>query len=181
MKDYNGVDFEVEQITKKKNMKKSIYEISSEYQFLMNEIEQMEGEITTTMEAQLKINENELQSKSIAYLSVIKEKELFVSQIDEEIKRLTAIKKRNTNLIDRLKSNILNAVHLFGTIETKFNKFSIRKSESVEVLDVNELPKEFKVVKLTEQADKKAIKEALKSGIDVKGCSISSNENLKIN
>jgi len=147
----------------------------------MNEIEQAEGEITPEMEAQLKINEGELQSKSIAYLAVIKEREAFVTQIDEEIKRLTALKKRNNSLVDRLKENILNAVNLFGTIETQFNKFSIRKSESVEVLDVNELPKEYKVVKVTEQADKKAIKEALKSGKQIVGCSILTNSNLKIN
>ena len=162
-------------------MKKSIYEISNDYLTLMNEIEQAEGEITPEMEAQLKINEGELQSKSIAYLAVIKEREAFVTQIDEEIKRLTALKKRNNSLVDRLKENILNAVNLFGTIETQFNKFSIRKSESVEVLDVNELPKEFKVVKVTEQADKKAIKEALKSGKQIVGCSILTNSNLKIN
>ena len=162
-------------------MKKSIYEISNDYLTLMNEIEQADGEITSEMESQLQINEGELQSKSIAYLSVIKERETFVSQIDEEIKRLTALKKRNNSLVNRLKENILNAVNLFGTIETKFNKFSTRKSESVEVLDVNELPKEFKVIKVTEQADKKAIKEALKNGQEVKGCSIQSNYNLKIN
>jgi len=162
-------------------MKKSIYEISNDYLTLMNEIEQAEGEITPEMEAQLKINEGELQSKSIAYLAVIKEREAFVTQIDEEIKRLTALKKRNNSLVDRLKENILNAVNLFGTIETQFNKFSIRKSESVEVLDVNELPKEYKVVKVTEQADKKAIKEALKSGKQIVGCSILTNSNLKIN
>ena len=162
-------------------MKKSIYEISNDYLTLMNEIEQAEGEITPEMEAQLKINEGELQSKSIAYLAVIKEREAFVTQIDEEIKRLTTLKKRNNSLVDRLKENILNAVNLFGTIETQFNKFSIRKSESVEVLDVNELPKEYKVVKVTEQADKKAIKEALKSGEQIIGCSILTNSNLKIN
>jgi len=147
----------------------------------MNQIEQAEGEITPEMEDQLKINEGELQSKSIAYLSIIKDREAFVVQIDEEIKRLTALKKRNNNLVDRLKENILNAVNLFGTIETKFNKFSIRKSESVEVLEVNELPKEYKVVKVTEQADKKAIKEALKNGKQIPGCSILTNSNLKIN
>ena len=162
-------------------MKKSIYEISNDYLNLMNQIEQAEGEITPEMEDQLKINEGELQSKSIAYLSIIKDREAFVTQIDEEIKRLTALKKRNNNLVDRLKENILNAVNLFGTIETKFNKFSIRKSESVEVLDVNELPKEYKVVKVTEQADKKAIKEALKNGKQIPGCSILTNSNLKIN
>ena len=38
-----------------------------------------------------------------------------------------------------------------------------------------------KLLKLTEAADKKAIKDAIKAGKDVPGCSIVENLNLKIN
>ena len=46
---------------------------------------------------------------------------------------------------------------------------------------INSLPKELKVVKVTEQADKKAIKKAIEAGEAVKGCEIVENINLKIN
>ena len=46
--------------------------------------------------------------------------------------------------------------------------------------DVNQLPAAFKVVKVTEQADKAAIKAALKDGVDVTGCRIETHRNLQI-
>jgi hypothetical protein len=162
-------------------MKKSLYEITNDYQSLMFEIENNEGEITPELNEALTITENELQSKSIAYLSVIKQSEAFAMQLDDEIKRLQALKKRNDKLVDNLKDRLLNAVKMFGVFEVGFTKFGTRKSSQVEVLDVNELPKEFKVIKVTEQADKIAIKKAIESGQDVKGCSIVENINLKIN
>lgn len=160
---------------------KTLYEITHDYQSLMSEIENNEGEITPELNELLIINETELQTKSIAYLSVIKSSEAFISQIDEEIKRLTALKKRNNTLVDNLKDRLLTAVKLFGNFEVGFTKFGTRKSSQVEVLDVNDLPKEYKVVKVTEQADKVAIKKAIESGQEIKGCSIIENLNLKIN
>lgn len=161
---------------------KTLYEITNDYQSLMNEIENNEGEITPELNEMLVINENELQTKSIAYLSVIKSSEAFIVQLDEEIKRLTALKKRNTTLTDNLKDRLLNAVKLFGNFEVGFTKFGTRKSSSVSVdCDVNDLPKEFKVVKVTEQPDKVAIKKAIESGQEINGCCIVENLNLKIN
>lgn len=161
--------------------KQTLYKIEQDYIELIKQVEEMDGEITEEINEQLEINESQLQNKSIAYLSVIKEKESFTMLIDEEIKRLQALKKKNDNLIKNLKNKLLNAVNLFGTFEIGFTKFGTRKSESVIIEDVNELPNEFKVKKLSIQADKMAIKKALKNGQKVKGCSIQVNNNLKIN
>ena len=46
-------------------------------------------------------------------------------------------------------------------------KINFRKSETVEVDDVNKLPAPYKVVKVTEQADKAAIKAAIKDGVEL--------------
>ena len=101
--------------------------------------------------------------------------------IDDEIKRLQALKRKNSNLVSYLKNRLLNAVNLFGAFEVGFTKFSNRKSESVFIEDVNALPNEFKVKKLSIQADKMAIKKAIKNGQEIKGCTIQENNNLKIN
>ncbi len=162
-------------------MKTSLYQIETEHLALMQQIENAEGEITEEIAQQLEINEGQLQSKSIAYLSVIKSKESFNSQIDEEIKRLQAMKKRNNNLVSNLKNRLLDAVKLFGDFESGLSKFGTRKSSSVEVENVNALPKEFKVIKVTEQADKSALKKAIKEGHEIEGVSIVEKLNLKIN
>jgi len=161
-------------------MSNSLYNIEKDYIDLMNEIELMEGEITEEIENQLIINESQLKGKSIAYLSVIQQKESINSVIDEEIKRLQAKKKRNSNILTRLKDSLLNAVNLYGAFDSGLHKFGTRKSTAVEVEDVNSLPKEYKVIKVTEQADKMKIKQDLKKGLKIKGCSLSDNVNLKI-
>ena len=162
-------------------MKKSLYHIEAEYLTILNQVDELDGELTPELEEQLIINERELQSKSIAYLEFVSSRETLNKRIDEEIKRLQALKKSNANLISRLKNSLLNAVKLYGNFEVGLTTFGTRKSSSVQVEDVNSLPKEYKVVKVTEQADKKAIKEALKNGESIQGCEIVENLNLKIN
>ena len=162
-------------------MEKSLYIIKEEYLDLISQIEQSEGELTPELESALTINKAELEVKSIAYVEVIKQRESFNARIDEEIKRLQAIKKVNDNLVLRLKNNLLNAVNMFGNFEAGFLKLSTRKSKSVEVnIDTNDLPKEFKSIKVTEAPDKTAIKKAIESGQEVEGCRIVENINLAI-
>jgi len=161
-------------------MKNTLYDINSDFIGILNEIETLDGEITPEIEQQLVITEQQRDSKSMNYLSVITANEGFISTIDAEIKRLTALKKVRNNLNDRLKQNLLYAVNLFGDYSVGTHKFGTRKSSTVEVESVNLLPERVKVSKLTESADKKAIKEALKSGEVITGCSIVENKNLKI-
>lgn len=163
-------------------MKKSLYHIETEYLTLINQVEELGGELTPELEEQLMINETELQSKSIAYLEFISSKESLNTRIDDEIKRLQAMKKANNNLILRLKDNLLNAVKLFGKFEVGLTKFGTRKSQQVIVnVNANELDKEFKTIKVTETPNKKAIKDAIKAGESVEGCELIDVENLKIN
>ena len=95
-------------------MQKSLYNINNEYLDLISQVENLEGELTTELENALTINKSELEVKSIAYMEVIKQRESLNTRIDEEIKRLQALKKLNDNLVQRLKNNLLNAVSLFG-------------------------------------------------------------------
>ena len=162
-------------------MKTNLYNIESEYLTLMSHIEEAEGELTPEMEEALSINETQLQGKSVAYLHVITTKEALNSAIDIEIKRLQSLKKANNNLVNRLKDRLLHAVNLFGAFEVGINKFGTRKSSVVEVDDINSLDPKYKVVKITEAADKATIKTALKEGKTIKGCSIVEKLNLKIN
>ncbi len=160
---------------------KALYQIESEYLQLINQVEEMEGVLTPEMEEALTINKNELEVKSIAYVEFIKSRESFNERVDSEIKRLQAIKKQNDSLISKLKQNLLNAVNLFGNFEAGFLKFSTRKSTSVNVtVEANELPKEYKTVKVTEAPDKVAIKKALEKGEVIEGCELVTSNNLQI-
>jgi len=162
-------------------MENSLFNITSEQKLLMLEIESLEGEITPDIEERLAITESQLQQKSIAYLEVIRQKEAYNGLIDAEIKRLQGLKKQTNNVIERLEENLLNAVKTFGNYTVGTQKFGTRKSSQIIVDDVNSLPEKYKVIKVTESADKMLLKEALKNGEKIEGVFIQDNLNLKIN
>jgi len=160
---------------------KTLFDIKNEYLDIINQVEEMEGEITPELSEQLAINEEQLQTKSIGYVAVIRQREALNELVSNEIKRLQAIKKRNDTLIDNLENRLLDAVKTFGSFESGLTKFGTRKSESIEVEDVNLLPTEFKTIKVTETADKTALKKAIKEGQEIKGVVLVEHSNLKIN
>ena len=161
-------------------MKKTLFDITNEALVIYENLEENGGELTPEIEQALVINEKELQSKGIAYVELIGFTESYVSRVDEEIKRLQAIKKRNTLLVDNLKNRLLDAQQTYGDFTLGFTTITTRKSESIEVEDVNSLPKEFKVIKVTESADKMALKKAIQDGQEIEGVCIVEHLNLKI-
>jgi hypothetical protein len=163
-------------------MKLTIYQIEQSYNQLAEELIENGGELTSELSEQLAITEEQLQNKSVAYSFVIKQMDADVDIIDAEIKRLQALKKQREKASEYLKERIKHAMDTFSIeeIKTPLVKINFRKSETVEVDDVNQLPAAFKVVKITEQADKAAIKAAIKDGVEVTGCRIETHRNLQI-
>lgn len=163
-------------------MKWNIFKIQSEYQQIVNELIENGGELTPELELAMQITKDNFHSKSENYAFITRQFDAEMDIIDNEIKRLQQAKKTREKAIERLKANIEMAMNTFEVdkIETPLIKISFRKSESVEVEDVNNLPNEFKVIKLSETADKLKIKDAIKSGILIEGCSIKTNRNIQI-
>ena len=160
----------------------NIFKIQSEYQQIVTQLIENGGELTPELELAMQITKDNFHSKSENYAFITRQFDAEMDIIDNEIKRLQQAKKTREKAIERLKANIEMAMNTFEVdkIETPLIKISFRKSESVEVEDVNNLPNEFKVIKLSETADKLKIKDAIKSGILIEGCSIKTNRNLNI-
>lgn len=57
---------------------------------------------------------------------------------------------------------------------------SFRRSERVEIPDADVVPKKYQVKKITYTPDKKAIKDLLKSGKTVRGCTLITCQNIQI-
>lgn len=161
-------------------MKTTLYNIQNDYAALMDAIEEQEGVLTDEQNEALIINEKELQVKSVSYLQVIRKSEAFISQIDDESKRLAALKKRHSKLIERLENNLLAAVNQFGDFEVGTLTFTTKKTQSIIVDDVNSLPKEFKTIKVTESANKADLKAAIKGGKEIDGVILQTNIKLKV-
>jgi hypothetical protein len=124
----------------------------------------------------------EIQNKGVCYGFIVKELEGNIDLIDLEIKRLQALKKPLVNSIDRLKNNLSQAMQMFDVTELKtpLLKINFRKSESIEVTDIDLLDADFVKTTITKAADKIAIKEAIKSGENVQGAILQTNLNLQI-
>ena len=139
-------------------------------------------ELTPELEGMLVINQRELTQKSIDYAKVIRNKEADSDAIEAEIKRLKAMKESNDRVIDRMKMAVKDAMLASGIdkIESSLFKLSLRRSESVEVISIEQLPESLTVVKKTVSADKVKIKEAIKNGVPVEGAVILENFNLQI-
>lgn len=161
----------------------NLYQIESEYRAIAQQLMDAEGELTPELEQSLAINKEQLQLKSQGYAMVIREAEAEINIIESEIKRLQALYDKRSTLVEKLKERISQAMELYEIekIETPLLTISFRKSESVEIDNFDLLPNQYKVVpEAKPREDKKAIKEAIKSGIDVQGAYIQSNKSLQI-
>ena len=134
------------------------------------------------METALQINKTDLESKARSYGYVVLDLESEVEQIDAQIKRLSAMKSARNKTIDRLKETVSNAMQLFeiSEVKTATLKLNFRKSESVEVDNVDLLDANYKVEKVSITANKVKIKEDIKAGINVLGAVLQVNQNLQI-
>ena len=164
-------------------MKKALYEIQQDYIELAEQIELAEGELTPELEEALAISEAELETKAVGYGLIIRESEGIVSVIDAEIKRLTALKKSETNKAERMKLAISTAMQMFGVheVKTPLLRLSFRKSERVVGMVFDELPEAYlTIIPETRKPNLVAIKAAIKEGHEVGDYSIEEHLNLQI-
>lgn len=97
----------------------------------------------------------------------------------EEIKRLTERKKSFENRAKSIRKYVLTCLLASGqgTIKTTANTFTARKGTASIVVDnADMLPDELVTVQTVVSPDKKAIKEAIENGVEVKGAHIEIGE-----
>ena len=158
----------------------NIFQIGNEYQNIIALIEQNNGDLSEDLHEAYINTREELNNKAKAYIYVIRNKENHIANIDAEIERLRDMKKQTEKEIDRIKNYLSLAVDHFGNFETGLHKISNRLSKSVEVTDLNELPKEYIKEKIEITPDKNAIKKAIESGADIPGALLVTKSNLQI-
>ena len=158
----------------------NLYEITQEAQYLAVLLET--EELTAELEKALIINQDQLQAKAVNYAKVIANYQAESDAIDQEIKRLKAMKESRDKKVEWLKESVKKAMLVSGIekVESPLFKLSVRRSEAVEVDVVEALPTAFQNVKNVVTADKVAIKEAIKRGEFVMGARLVENFNLQI-
>jgi len=161
-------------------MNKSLFHISSEMMLIEQQLEDNGGELTPELEQALEITQKELQTKAFNYCKYIKHLESQISAAKIYEDQIRDYKQKKVRAIEGLKNALKNAVDNFGKIETEFFTVSLRKSESIDIIDEDQIPDKFKTIKQTISISKSDIKAAIKKGEVVFGAVLNENTNLQI-
>lgn len=159
----------------------SLYEITGAFPKLMAQ-EEMSEEDKNKVEEELTTL---LQKKSNAVIAYSKNIELTIKAMKEEESRISTNRKALENRLEQFKKYVKECMEGNGInkIETDLGTLSIARSPiSVEIVNEEEIPDEYKEVIFTTKVDKKKIADAFKStGELVEGVEIhTDNTNLRI-
>lgn len=162
----------------------SLYKITNNFAELMSKAE--EGELTE--EEYNQIGEElavQLQAKSTNIIGYYQNENALLEAIDAQIKRLQDLKKVKKNGIDRYKQYVKENMERLGItkIETELGTLSIARSPiSVEIVNEDLLPSEYKEEVVTVKPNKKKISDNFKvTGEIPEGVIIhADNTNLRI-
>lgn len=167
----------------------TLYEINKEIDELLESDFQVDEEIInydtgeiTTINQKLDELEMDLNTKLENVACYIKNLESDIDALKQEEKTLADRRRVKENKLERLKQYLSDNLQVAGMqkFETPKCVLSFRKSEQVVISEGAEIPEEFIIRKVTEQPDKKLIKDAIKQGFEFDGISIVENKNLQI-
>jgi len=160
---------------------KTIYDISKEYLTLLDRLEENGGEFTPEIETALQITKSDIEKKGVAYLAIIKTFDSQSNEIENEIKRLQALKKQSDNIVLQLKERLKNALIIceIDEIKTATHRINFRTSKSVNIYDVDQLPSNCVVIK-KEPISKVELRKRLEDGEFIPGAELVENLNLQI-
>lgn len=165
----------------------NLFQLTLEEMNFISMMEETGGEVTDEIMEDLAIRRENFQHKAEAYSKFILKLESEADIAAAEIKRIQAIKKTKDNTATRLRETLRDALMVFGNenpktgnkaYETALFKLSLRKSQSVEITDENEVPEEFWAIK--KEISKSTISQAIKDGLEVPGATMKENYGLQI-
>lgn len=155
----------------------NLYELSVAFQ----EVQNMELD-PEVMKDTLDSIEDAIENKAENIAKLVRNLESDVSAYKEEEDRLKTKRQAMENKVKWLKTYLEDNMKLTG--KTKFKSgmfnFSIQKNPaSVNILDERIIPEEFLIPQLP-KIDKTALKDVLKTGVEVPGAELKQTEGLRI-
>ena len=159
----------------------NIYELKSNYMKLQQLAESGEYDEEAINEAMAQTDED-MELKAEGYGLVMTNLQANADALKVEIDRLAARKKAIDKNVSKMKETLSEALLLSDKTKFKTNhfNFSFRKSEAVEIVDVDKLGVYYLKEKTTYTADKALIKKDIKEGIEVEGASLVKKQTLQI-
>lgn len=93
----------------------NIFMLVNEYEDILRQLEESEGELTPELEEALKVNEDEVAKKLTAYHQVIQLLKAEAKVAKDEADRLSNVKKVKENTVKRIHKYVNLALEVFGT------------------------------------------------------------------
>ena len=150
---------------------KNIFELTHEYAEIEAILIENEGLLTEELEGRLKINREELTAKGEGYHAIINKSKREAAMIDEEIKRLSGLKKVRENTAERLKERLLEAMRLYDVkkIPLLTGSITLVQTEKIDVEDETQIPERFWKTVTTTSLQKAEVNKAVKEGEEIPG------------
>lgn len=159
----------------------SLYNLTNDYLALQEMAQNAEtAEDMQALEDTISSIADAIEVKGENYAKLIKCLDADNDGIKKEISRLQKAKKANENLVSRLKANMDESLKAVGSDKLKCGTFtfSYRKTKSVEILDLDALPSDYKAIEY--KPDKNAIKKAINDGEAVAGAALVEKNTLQL-
>lgn len=163
-------------------MSMRLYQIADEYQFLMNDLYDLEtGEVDEKSLARLQALTDPLETKCINITKIFKSIDAEREAIEKERKAMAAREKSLKYQVDKLKEYLLINMERCSIKKIECPQFVLGlqlNPPAVEIYDEKLVPVEFDEVTVHKNIAK--IKEALKNGVDVPGARLVQRNSLRI-
>ena len=156
----------------------SLYNLKEDYKRVLEL--QAEGVDEEVIKDTLESIDDAIEDKADSYSYVIREKKGQNDTIDEEIKRLQALKHSNNNLIKLLQENLYETMQETGKtkFKTDLNSFWIQKSPpSIDIKYEDNIPEEF--YKIERKLQRRDLINYVKNN-EIDGVEITQSESVRI-
>lgn len=164
----------------------NIYGLTTEMldleRLLMNSLDEETGEVDTVISNALDVKREEFESKALGVATLYRRFNNMSAEIKAEINRLKELLTRTERVEDRLENSLSEACQRLGytKIDGVRANISFRTSEQTIIDDVDQLPEEFKKVKIDIQPDKTKIKNGIKLGMNIPGAHVEQVKHIQI-
>lgn len=158
-----------------------LYELTEMYQNISNLIE--EDADNETLEKALDEITDNIQMKAENMAKLIKSIEGNINALKDEEKRLQAKRKALENKVVSIKRYLEEQLKVMGLSKVQGNLFTVsiqKNPQSVNILNEDLIPEQFKEVVTTTKIDRKELLAALKEGQEIEGAEIKQTESLRI-
>ena len=158
-----------------------LYELTEMYQNISNLIE--EDADNETLEKALDEITDNIQMKAENMAKLIKSIEGNINALKDEEKRLQAKRKALENKVVSIKRYLEEQLKAMGLKKVQGNLFTVsiqKNPQSVNILNEDLIPEQFKKVVTTTKIDRKELLAALKEGQEIEGAEIKQTESLRI-